>query len=66
MAFLNSISLKTVNILLQQTGPKVEEKSKSTLQLPQFDANISRMLTYSQDFITLDCEVKVKWIDFRT
>jgi hypothetical protein len=25
----------------------------SLLQLPQFDTNISRMLTYSQDFTTL-------------
>ncbi|MGG3497897.1 pyridoxal 5'-phosphate synthase glutaminase subunit PdxT [Peribacillus simplex] len=26
---------------------------KAYLELPQFDTNISRMLTYSQDFITL-------------
>jgi hypothetical protein len=30
----------------------VEHTLKNTLQLPQFDTNISRMLTYSQDFIT--------------
>jgi hypothetical protein len=32
-------------------------------ELPQFDANISRMLTYSQDFITLEFKFMVKRSD---
>jgi hypothetical protein len=35
------------------------------IKLPQYDSYISRMLTYSQDFITLENTLTVKSIELR-